>query len=87
MLCAMIVGGYNLDVIEVFLPPPSLLPLRISEYISPRPPLPRQLEGAERAVLDFHTQTANISNILLEQFRQVYHTTQLPNCYKLACGT
>ena len=45
---------------------------RISEYIPPRPPVPRQVGGAERAVLEFHGQTANIANMLLEQFREVY---------------
>ena len=28
--------------------------------------------GAERAVLEFHSQTANIANMLLEQFRELY---------------
>lgn len=28
--------------------------------------------GAERAVLEFHGQTANIANMLLEQFRELY---------------
>ena len=45
---------------------------RISEYIPPRPPIPRQVGGAERAVLEFHGQTANIANMLLEQFRELY---------------
>ena len=45
---------------------------RINEYIPPRPPIPRQVGGVERAVLEFHNQTANISNMLLDQFRELY---------------
>ena len=46
--------------------------IRINEYIPPRPPIPRQVGGVERAVLEFHSQTANISNMLLDQFRELY---------------
>ena len=49
-----------------------VLSSRISEYIPPRPPIPRQVGGAERAVLEFHSQTANIANMLLDQFRELY---------------
>ena len=28
--------------------------------------------GAERAVLEFHSQTANVANMLLGQFRELY---------------
>lgn len=42
---------------------------RISEYIPPRPALPRKLGGAEKAVSDFHVHTASIANTLLEDFR------------------
>ena len=28
--------------------------------------------GAERAVLEFHSQTANVANVLLGQFRELY---------------
>ena len=45
---------------------------RISEYVPPRPPIPRQVGGTERAVLEFHSQTANVANMLLEQFRELY---------------
>ena len=45
---------------------------RISEYIPPRPPIPRQVGGAEKAVLEFHNQTSNIANMLLDQFRELY---------------
>ena len=45
---------------------------RINEYIPPRPPIPRQVGGAERAVLEFHSQTANIASMLLDQFRELY---------------
>ena len=47
----------------------NLFYFRISEYIPPRPPLPRRVGGAERAVHDFHEQTAKITNILLEEYR------------------
>ena len=50
---------------------PLIFSARISEYIPPRPPIPRQVGGAERAVLEFHNQTANIANMLLDEFREL----------------
>ena len=49
--------------------PGSVLAEKISEYIPPRPALPRKVGGAEKAVLDFHGQTADIANILLNEYR------------------
>ena len=42
---------------------------RIAEYIPPRPALPRKVGGAERAVANYHSQTATIANTLLEEYR------------------
>ena len=61
-------GFYSLctDTIDVSL---CVCVCRIAEYIPPRPALPRKVGGAERAVANYHSQTANIANTLLEEYR------------------
>ena len=46
-----------------------LSPYRISEYIPPRPALPRRIGGAEKAINDYHTVTADVASLLLADYR------------------
>lgn len=48
------------------------LPPRISEYIHPRPPVPRREGGVKQAVTDYHQKTGEIASVLLSEFRELF---------------
>eukprot|EP00731_Ephydatia_muelleri_P033352 Em0028g27a len=52
--------------------PASALAEKISEYIPPRPALPKRVGGADKAIQEFHDQTANIADLLLQEYRDLF---------------
>lgn len=52
--------------------PVSVIAKRISEYIPPRPALPRRIGGAEKAINDYHTVTADVASLLLTDYRDLF---------------
>ncbi|KAG8433437.1 hypothetical protein GDO86_017640 [Hymenochirus boettgeri] len=46
--------------------------LRVQELIPPRPQLPRRNAGAAKAVADYHSQIASITNSVLEEYCELF---------------
>ena len=44
---------------------------RVAEYIPARPKFPKRTDGAQRAVSDFHSQVANVAQLVLAELRYV----------------
>lgn len=58
--------------------PPEELAKRVMELVPPRPPLPRQPAGAERAVQEYQSQIASVAAQVLDQYRQLFGTAFMP---------
>ncbi|XP_006637093.3 cilia- and flagella-associated protein 70 isoform X1 [Lepisosteus oculatus] len=52
--------------------PPEELAKRVAELIPPRPPMPRRLVGADRAVQDYHGQVGGVARLVLEQYQELF---------------
>ncbi|XP_029431998.1 cilia- and flagella-associated protein 70 isoform X2 [Rhinatrema bivittatum] len=51
---------------------PEELAKKLKEFIPPRPHLPRQTSGAEKAVADYHSQIVSITNAVLDEYYELF---------------
>ncbi|KAK2186875.1 hypothetical protein NP493_185g01050 [Ridgeia piscesae] len=51
---------------------PEELAQKVAEYIPPRPLFPKRTNGAQKSVEEFHTQISQVSQLILDEYRELY---------------